>query len=235
MKHPSSSISILPFTILMAALAVAGSGCRTVDNDPARTAAAAKWGEELAAFAREDAASPPPPGAMLFVGSSSFRLWTNLAAAFPERRVINRGFGGSQMHELLVLIDRLVWPYDAPEIFVYEGDNDVANGKAPAQLADEFRQFARVVHRRQPDTTIYYVAIKPSPRRVQLLGQMTEANRLIREYCESKSWLRFIDVATPMLEASGKPRPELFGPDELHLNGAGYELWKNLLRAELGI
>lgn len=228
MKRPA-----LPLAVLVAA-AIAVSGCRTVD-DPVRTAAAEKWSKELAAFAREDAASPPPSGAMLFVGSSSFRLWTNLAAAFPERRVINRGFGGSQMHELLALIDHLVWPYDAREIFVYEGDNDIANSKAPARLADEFRQFARRVHRHRPDSTIYFVAIKPSPKRVQLLGQATEANRLVREYCESKSWLRFIDVATPMLDAAGKPRPELFGPDDLHLNGAGYELWKNLLRAELDL
>lgn len=218
--------------LLVGALLLAG--CRT-SADPVRQAAETKWATELAAFAAADAASPPQPGGMLFVGSSSFRLWTNLASALPERRVINRGFGGSQMHELLALTDRLVWPYAAKEIFVYEGDNDLAHHKEPKEILSEFRTFARQVHRRQPQSTIYFVAIKPSPKRVQLLAKVAEANRLIAEHCGTRPWLRFIDVATPMLDANGQPRKELFVADDLHLNGTGYALWQKLLRAELGL
>lgn len=166
---------------------------------------------------------------MLLVGSSSFRLWTNAAAAFPGRRVVNRGFGGSQMHELLALTDRLVWPYAAREILVYEGDNDLAHHKEPAEVAREFRRFAELVHRRQPESTIYFVAIKPSPARVALLPKAISANRMIADYCASRPWLKFIDVATPMLDAQGQPRPELFGPDNLHLNAAGYALWAKVI------
>ena len=219
----------LGFTVL-----VALASCTTVDNH-LHQAAATKWAKELGAFDVADAKAPPQPGGMLFVGSSSFRLWTNLASAFPERRTINRGFGGSQMHELLALSDRLVLPYAAAEIFVYEGDNDLAKEKAPLQIAGEFREFARRIHQRQPAARIYFVAIKPSPSRVKLMPKAAEANRLIAGYCAGKSWLKFIDVYAPMLDARGRPRPELFGSDNLHMNGTGYALWTRIIRRELGL
>lgn len=210
------------------------AGCQTVSREQ-REAAREKWRKELEQFARADATAPPEPGGTLFIGSSSFRLWTNLAAAFPERRVINRGFGGSQMHELLALSDRLVTPYQADEILVYEGDNDLAQKKAPEQVAREFREFARRIHRQQPRARIYFVAIKPSPSRVHLLSAGATANRLIREYCDAKPWLRFIEVHAPMLDARGQPRAELFVDDDLHLNAEGYRLWEELIRRELGL
>lgn len=213
-------------------MVVAAIGCSTFSEE-ARSAAETKWAKELAAFAAADAAHPPRPGGTLFVGSSSFRLWTNLAAAFPERNVINRGFGGSQMHELLALTDQLVTPYGAREIFVYEGDNDLADGKKPTRIAQEFHRFADRVHRQQPETTIYYVAIKPSPQRLTLLPQAIEANRVIAEYCQNRPWLKFVDVASPMLDERGNPRRDFFGPDQLHMNQAGYELWAGVLRTAM--
>ncbi len=219
---------------LAAAILCSLAGCQTVDTS-LREAASRRWAEELAAFDTADATSPPQPGGLLLVGSSSFRLWTNVAEAFPERQVINRGFGGSQMHELLALTERLVWPYAATEILVYEGDNDLANQKTPAQLAREFREFARLVHRHQPAATIFFVSVKPSPKRAHLLMETAAANRLVADYCAQQSWMQFIDVATPMLDSAGKLRPELFGPDALHMNEDGYALWKKVIRAKLGL
>lgn len=234
MKHLSTS------QIIRVALAFSGAmlvtGCSTVHIDPAaREAAAKKWSGELAAFDAADAKSPPQPGGLLLVGSSSFRKWTNAAESFPEKHVTNRGFGGSQMHELLALTDRLVWPYAPSEILVYEGDNDIAAKKAPAQIANEFREFANLVHHHLPDAKIYFVAIKPSPSRVQLMPQAAEANKMVGDYCATKSWLKFIDVVPAMLDANGNPRPEIFSSDNLHMNGKGYELWTKIVRRALGL
>lgn len=205
-----------------------GAGCRTVD--PARHAEALqKWEKELAAFASADREAPPQPGGTLFVGSSSFRLWRNMAEAFPGRTVINRGFGGSQMHELLALSDELVWPYAPAEVLIYEGDNDTGSGKSPGQFFSEFKDFVREVHRRLPDARVYFVAIKPSPRREQLLPQAMAANKLVEDYARNRSWLTYIDIVTPMLDASGKPRGELFVEDRLHLNAAGYAIWAEVI------
>lgn len=212
------------------------AGCSSVHIDPdAREAAAKKWADELAAFDAADAKSPPQPGGLLLVGSSSFRKWTNAAESFPEKHVTNRGFGGSQMHELLALTDRLVWPYEPSEILVYEGDNDIAAKKEPAQIAKEFREFAQLVHRHLPKAKIYFVAIKPSPSRVKLMPQAAEANKMVADYCATKSWLNYIDVVSAMLDANGKPRPEIFVSDNLHMNGKGYELWTKIVRRALGL
>ena len=210
------------------------AGCPSMGNDW-RDAIATRWERELAQFAAADLASPPKPGGLLLVGSSSFRLWTNASAAFPERRVINRGFGGSQMHELLALTDRLVWPYAPAEILVYEGDNDLAHGKAPAIIVEEFRKFAHRVHRRLPEARIRFVSIKPSPSRAHLLTNAAAANAEIKTYCARRPWLGFTDVFTPMLNEEGRPRTELFVADKLHLNADGYALWTSIIRRDLGL
>jgi lysophospholipase L1-like esterase len=236
MKATLPTLPSLPGLWLILLFAIA-TGCSTLEPvDPAiRVAALDRWSKELEAFAAEDAASSPKPGGLLLVGSSSFRMWSGAAAALPEREVINRGFGGSQMHELLALADRLVWPYEPAEILVYEGDNDIAKEKSPERIAEEFRQFARLVHRRLPDASLHFVAIKPSPSRAHLLPQATAANELVKEFCEGEDWLNYIDVATPMLNQEGQPRPELFLDDRLHLNEAGYALWTRIVRRELGL
>lgn len=226
LAHTTLAIS----TILLVA------GCSTVHIDPAvREAAAKKWAGELAAFDAADAKSPPQPGGLLLVGSSSFRKWTNAAESFPEMHVTNRGFGGSQMYELLALTDRLVWPYKPSKILVYEGDNDIAAKKEPAQIALEFREFAQLVHRHLPKAMIYFVSIKPSPSREKLMPQAAEANKMVADYCATESWLKFINVVPAMLDENGRPRPEIFSPDNLHMNARGYELWTKIVRRELGL
>ncbi|HAV64145.1 MAG TPA: GDSL family lipase, partial [Verrucomicrobiales bacterium] len=113
------------------------------------------------------------------------------------------------------------------------GDNDIANGKSPRQFMDEFRAFARLVHRRLPEARIYFVSIKPSPSREKLLPQMTEANRLVEAYCRKHSWLEYVDIVTPMLDTEGRPRGELFVSDRLHMNAEGYAIWADVIGRSL--
>jgi hypothetical protein len=163
---------------ILAASLLSWTACHTPTVTPAqRHAAETRWAEDLQRFAAEDAAHPPRPGCTLFVGSSSFRLWHNLSEAFPDRCTLNRGFGGSQMHDLLALADRLVWPYAPREILVYEGDNDIAAGKSPDQFYAEFRAFPREVHRRLPHARVYFVSIKPSPARESFWPMAQQANQ----------------------------------------------------------
>lgn len=218
----------------LAVVALVVAGCQTVGLDRTETITG-KWEGELARFAAEDASAKPKQGGILLVGSSSFRLWTNASAALPEHRVINRGFGGSQMHDLLALTDRLVWPYAPHEILVYEGDNDLVQGVPPSEIAKEFRKFAHRVHRRLPEARIRFVSIKPSPSRAHLMAKAAAANEEIKHYCTSRPWLRYCDVFTPMLNAEGNPRKELFAADNLHLNREGYTLWTAVIRRDLGL
>ncbi len=192
-----------------------------------------QWEKEIAAFEAADRAHPPPTNAILFVGSSSIRLWQTLAQDFPEVPVLNRGFGGSEMADSLRLAERVVLPYRPRQVAVYAGDNDLANGKSPEQVCADFEAFVSKVRRQLPGTPIAYIAIKPSPSRWNLAAQIRATNRLVEAFCNGADRLDFIDVFTPMLDQKGQPREELFQSDKLHLNAAGYRLWTEKVRPYL--
>lgn len=191
-----------------------------------------KWEKEIAAFEAADQKSPPAKGGVLFVGSSSIRLW-DLKKSFPNQTYINRGFGGSQMHDSLKFIPRIVLPYEPQVIFIYAGDNDIATGKAPELLAEQFQQFVKSVHAKLPETKIHFIAIKPSPSRWKLYDKQTEANRLVADFCQQAQpagRVTYIDIVKPMLGEDGQPRANLFRDDKLHLNEAGYEVWRTVVQ-----
>lgn len=193
----------------------------------------AKWEKDIAAFEAEDARLPPPQGAVLFTGSSSIRLWTNLATNLPELTTVRRGFGGSQMIDLLHFTDRIVLPYRPSKIFVYEGDNDLAAGVPPAELVRLFKQFVRRVQAALPKTDIYYIAVKPSPSRWFLSPQAQEANAAIAAYARRAPRVHFVDIWNRMLGPDGRPDPSLFLKDRLHVNAQGYALWTREIRHAL--
>jgi lysophospholipase L1-like esterase len=190
----------------------------------------ARWAKEIGAFAAADRTNPPPADAVLFVGSSSIRLWTNLAQSFPGHRVINRGFGGSQLADSVLFADRIVIPYKPKLILLYAGDNDIAAGKSPEQVFSDFKAFAGKVHAALPGTPIGYIAIKPCPAREKFLDRVKAANQLIQDYCASDKRLQYVDVFTPMLGPEGRPRADLVIKDGLHPNAQCYALWASVLR-----
>ncbi|MBM4029998.1 MAG: hypothetical protein FJ280_32050, partial [Planctomycetes bacterium] len=183
----------------------------------------------IQAFEAADRASPPPAEPVLFVGSSTIRMWTDLAAAFPEHAVLNRGFGGSHMSDLLHYFDRVVAVYEPALVLVYEGDNDLASGKSVDHVYAEYVTFLDRVKRQLPGTDVAFLAVKPSPSRVKHLEAMRQLNVRLAALAAEDPVLWFIDVFTPMLDAAGQPRPELFGPDLLHMNAAGYALWQKVI------
>lgn len=187
------------------------------------------WEQDMQRFAAEDARSPPPLGAVLFIGSSSIRFWDTLAADFPGVTTINRGFGGSEIRDSTWYADRIVVPYRPRLIVLYAGDNDLNSGRSPEQLLQDFRGFVRRVRRDLPDVRIAYIASKPSPSRAALLEVQCRANALIQAEAARQPYLDFIDVFTPMLDGRGQPREELFIEDRLHMNHAGYTLWQRLV------
>jgi lysophospholipase L1-like esterase len=192
-------------------------------------AATDRWAEAMAAFAQADAEMPPPKRGVVFVGSSSIRLW-DLAKHFPGMPAVNRGFGGSQIEDSIRHADLLVARHAPRLVVLYAGDNDLSSGKTPRQVADDFTAFVRAVRTAVPDVRIAFVGIKPSIARWEMVGKVREANALIRTACEADERLAFVDVDGPMIGWNGQPRRELFVADGLHLSEQGYELWSALLR-----
>lgn len=184
---------------------------------------------EILAFESADRATPPPLGGVVFVGSSSIRMWKSVAEDFPGVPLLNRGFGGSTLPEVVQLTPRIVLKYRPHLVVLYAGDNDLNAGRTPADVLEDYKTFAAMMHRALPSARIVFVSIKPSPSRWAIVDKMREANRLVEREIARDTLASYVDVLTPMIGANGRPRAELFGPDSLHMTRAGYVLWKDRL------
>lgn len=197
----------------------------------------ARFEDEIVAFETADKKSPPPSGAILFLGSSSIRLWTTLEKDFPELTVINRGFGGSEIADSVRCAPRIVLPYKPKMIVLYAGGNDINAGKTPGSVLKDFKAFVREVHRSLPKTRIVYISMNPAVSRWKKEAEFVEANRLIEEYVRAADKkgrrLNYIDSHSKLLNAAGEARPEIYRADGLHLNSKGYELWTAILRPSI--
>jgi lysophospholipase L1-like esterase len=194
----------------------------------------ARFKGEIDAFRAWDAKNSVPPDAVLFVGSSTIRLWTS-AEAFPGFPVINRGFGGSQIPDVNHYIQDVALKYRPAAIVFYAGDNDVHSGRTAEQVLADYREFVAKVHAARADTRIIFLAIKPSPARWEKWPAMREANERIRAFGEtynrnrSAGQLLYVDVASPMLTSDGRTQAHLYVEDGLHLSDAGYAMWNKVL------
>jgi lysophospholipase L1-like esterase len=203
----------------------------------AQPVAKAPFEAEIAAFETADKKTPPPQGAVLFLGSSSIRLWSTLTKDFPELTVLNRGFGGSQISDSIRYADRIVLPYKPKMIVFYAGGNDINAGKSPQQVFQDFQTFVAKVHSALPATRIVYISINPSVARWSQEEKVLEANRLIEDYTKKQNGktarLSFLDSHSKLLSPEGKPRPEILRQDSLHLNAEGYKLWTAILKPQI--
>jgi lysophospholipase L1-like esterase len=192
-----------------------------------------RFEQDIRHFENRDKTNPPEKGAILFVGSSSFRGWKTLAEDMVPLKVINRGFGGSEMTDVLYYFDRIVTPYQPPKIVVYEGDNDIARGKTPEQFLNDCQTFVEKVHAVLPNTIIYFLSLKPSPKRSHLWETRQNANALLAEYTKKYDFIEFIDISDAMFDKFGQVRQDIFQSDELHLNMTGYQIWKIIIKPQL--
>jgi lysophospholipase L1-like esterase len=192
----------------------------------ARAADSGQFAAEIAAFEAADKTNPPPKNAILFIGSSSIRKWTTLARDFPGRQVINRGFGGSQVADSVFYFDRIVAPYQPRTIVMYAGSNDLNAGKTPEEVFDDFKTFANKVRAALPGARLDYISIGVSPSRWKDFQNVKKTNRLIRDYISRDDRLEFIDVLPAMLGPDGRPKPDIYVADRLHMNAKGYTIWQ---------
>lgn len=189
------------------------------------------WEPEISAFEKRDRVDAPPQNAVLFIGSSSIRKWTALAEDFPGVKVINRGFGGSEIDDSTAFAKRIIFPYNPRVIVLYAGDNDLAAGKSPEAVFAEYTNFVSVVHGRLPKTRIVFVSIKPSIARWNLENEIIETNNRIAAIPAAN--LAFVDVYSHMLGTDGKPRKDYLLSDGLHPSEKCYRVWASLIRPYL--
>jgi len=191
-----------------------------------------KWEKRILRFEAQDTEKMPEPNGILFVGSSSIRMWKT-DEDFPTLNIINRGFGGSQTSDALLYANRIILKYKPRLIAIYEGDNDIAAGKNPEKVFKDTKTLFGRIHEALPEIRIIYVAIKPSIARWKMVGDMRKVNALIKAHAEKDPRIHYLDIDTPMLGADGKPSKDLFIEDGLHLNRKGYDLWNSLIHPYL--
>jgi len=186
---------------------------------------------EIRAFKHQDSISFPPKNGILFIGSSSIRLWDDLEQHFAGKPVIKRGVGGSELWQLVdYYTPYILFPYHPRKIFIYAGENDIAAGKSAEFVFDEFKKLFEMINKQLPDAKIYFLSIKMSPSREKHFKEVAVANELIKNYLAGKPNSTFIDVNAVILRTStSMPDSALFRADYLHLNSKGYEKWERVL------
>jgi hypothetical protein len=186
---------------------------------------------EIRAFKHQDSLSFPPKNGILFIGSSSIRLWSDLETRFAGKPIIKRGVGGCQLWQLVdYYTPYILFPYHPRKIFIYAGENDIAAGKTGVFVFEEFQKLYEMIKGQLPDERIYYMSIKPSPSRVKYFAEVAKANALIKNYLANKTNSTFIDLGTVLLKVnSTTPDSSLFRADYLHLNSKGYDRWQRVL------
>lgn len=186
------------------------------------------WQKEIEAFDVLNGNNPMQEG-ILFTGSSSIRLWKNPERDFNNPTILNRGFGGSQIIDLIENFDQVIVKYHPKKILIYSGDNDIQAGKSAEIVFGDFCVLYGMIKAKLPNTRVYYMAIKPSLNRWEKVLEMKKANTMINEFLNYKSNAAFIDVFSPMIGISGKPDKKWFIEDGLHMTAEGYQLWTEIV------
>jgi lysophospholipase L1-like esterase len=187
---------------------------------------------EIREFKAQDSIQMPPKKGILFIGSSSIRKWTDLEQRFAGLPIIRRGVGGCTLEQLVnYYTPYILLPYKPKKVFIYAGENDIAEGKTGVFVAQEFVKLWRILEKKLPGADIYFMSVKPSPSRAKYADQVRAANRLVKIFLLSRPKGHYVDVSTPILDqVTGKPEVGYFESDMLHLNKLGYNRWHAALQ-----
>jgi len=189
---------------------------------------------EIEAFKKADSVNPPPKNGILFVGSSSFRGWTNIQSYFPGYKIINRGFGGSSLPDVIRYASDIIIPYQPKQVVIYCGENDfTADGVTAEIVSDRFITLFKMIRTGLPRAHVLFVSLKPSPSRLKYMPEMVKANELIKNYLSDQRKTGYVDVYSKMLLADGSPMTNIFKADKLHMTEAGYKIWQKEIKPYL--
>lgn len=220
------TLYLLIFLLSLSFLSFQGEAAVTPDPDPAR------FQSEIDLFVEWDQKNSHPAQAILFIGSSSIRMWPT-RQAFPDFPIINRGFGGAQTSDVAHFYEQVVQPYDARIIVLYAGDNDIADGKTAAQVFEDYIELVNRILQDKPSAKFVYLPVKPSPSRFARWKEMNRLNLMIQEVNQKNPRLFYVDVASALLDSTGVPDKKYFIEDLLHLSEKGYEVWQEILAPQL--
>ena len=191
--------------------------------------------EEVRAIEARYQSTPAKAGAFLFVGSSSIRRWSALEESMHPLAVLNHGFGGSELEDIIQHRKALIDEHAPGAVILYCGDNDLgpASPKTAIEVTQTYKRLVQGLEELDPRLRIFCLSIKPSPARLGRWPLMKSVNRSMRTWCEDRVQVTYLDVTEPLLDERNLPRPELYEEDGIHLNPSGYERWTTVIRPAL--
>ena len=189
-----------------------------------------RWEKDIAAYEAKDREHAPGKGGILFTGASTIRMWKSLEQDFPDRPVLNRGFGGSMVADATFFAERIIFPYEPKQIFLRAGGNDIHIGRSVDQVFKDYKEFVATVRAKLPDAQIVYISMSPAPARWEERDKNKQLNGMIEEYSKQTPGLKYCDVYDMTLTPQGEAREELFIADKLHFNADGYKLLAERVR-----
>lgn len=198
---------------------------------PFRQAAVDRWSDEIRQLKELDDAQRPAENAVMLLGSSSVRLWTDADRLLAPRPVIRRGYGGARYSDLVVFAEELITPHAFNDLVIFVG-NDVSGDdqdKTPAEVEPLVRRIIAIAREHQPAATIHLVEVTPTPVRFFIWPKIRQLNAMLREVALTEPHVRFVATAEHYLDRDNQPREELFRDDRLHQNEAGYAIWASIL------
>lgn len=195
----------------------------------------APFQKEIDAFKKKDSVQMPAEKMILFVGSSSFTKWTDVQDYFPQHPILNRGFGGSSLPDLIRYAPRIIYPYKPKQVVIYCGENDIASSDSvtPQLVLQRFTQLFRMIRANLGKVPVAFVSLKPSPSRWHLQPKMVETNKLIKDFLRKQTRAKFINIYNAMLNADGSVMTDIFISDNLHMNAKGYAIWAPIIKKAL--
>jgi lysophospholipase L1-like esterase len=189
-----------------------------------------RFDKEIEYFRTWDSKNAIPDNHILFVGSSSIRMWKS-AESFPDLPVVNRGFGGAHISDMLFFKQDILLKYGAPSCIVFFcGGNDVSGKKPAEQVLADFKTWWNLVQGNFPGTPLIFIPIKPCPSRWDIWPEESKVNAAVLEMSKEDKFLYYADTATPMLETGQPPAEDLFIADLLHLSDKGYAIWTGVVQ-----
>ena len=214
----------LVFTVIVVFILTASAAAQTYTREK-------EWANEINAFLEIDKKQTPPKDPVVFTGSSTIRMWASLRQDFPNLNVMNRGFGGSRLDDLVFFAPKIVAPYKPKMIVVYSGENDIEGKETPENALEDFKAFISFRDKTLPKTPVIYISMKPSILRWSLWPEMKRGNELIRTEISKHKNIRYVDISAAMLGPNGeKPPADIFVADGLHLNAKGYAIITKALK-----
>lgn len=223
-------LSLLTLTLGLGAFYIWSEFQRLESDDPL------VWESAIQEFEKSDLEGAPPKGAVLFVGSSSIRFWKTLEKDMVPLSVINRGFGGAKLRDVIHYFDRIILPYAPQAIVLFAGTNDITgrpNDKRPDQILSDFRELIQKIQRQLPHSPVYYIPITPTSSRWEIWPQAEKANQLIRAFIDTKEGVHLVDTTPHFINHQGKVKKNLLWWDGIHLNKKGYQVWRDMIRDRL--